>query len=189
MSDAREKWDARYAVEGYVHGRQAAPFLIAQAERLPQSGAALDIAGGEGQNAVFLAQRGLSTRIIDISTQGLRKARALAKDNGVELTLDLRDLTRSPLPGGPYQVILCFHYKQPELADAISDALAPGGILLVELCTTDNLALHPHPSRRFCVAPNELIGWFPALAVRSYREGEDHGRIVAQLVAEKPRNK
>ena len=152
----RQKWDDRYAEDRYVYGAEPSSFLEDERARLPTSGRALDIAAGEGRNAVFLASLGLQTDAIDISAVGLRKAERLASERGVEIQVILRDLTRSPLPDGPYDLIICMHYKQPDLAEPISERLAPGGLLLMELPTLKNLELHKHPSKRYLVESNEL---------------------------------
>ena len=39
---------------------------------------------GEGRNAVFLAQKGHQVTGIDISSVAIKKARQLAKENGVQ---------------------------------------------------------------------------------------------------------
>ncbi|MCA9670344.1 MAG: methyltransferase domain-containing protein [Myxococcales bacterium] len=187
MSEAdRLKWDARYSTGDYVYGAQPAPLLVEQRALLPDGGRALDIACGEGRNAVYLAKQGFEVDAIDISAVGLRKARELAEGNGVEIRVGLHDLEQGSLPEGPFDVVLCIHYKQRDLVDAISEALAPGGVLVVEIATVDNLELHKHPSRRFLVARNELLAWFPTLRPLHYREGVFHGSHVAQLIAQKP---
>lgn len=182
----RLKWDERYARDGFLYGEEPLPFIAEQAQRLPARGRALDVACGEGRNSVFLAQHGLDTVGIDISAIALRKARQLARSRGVDLEVQLWDIERSFLPEGPFDVIVCTHYKQRDLTGAITESLASGGLLLMELHTVANLQLNPHPSRTFLVEHNELLGWFPELIVESYRETELDGQAVAQLVGRKP---
>ena len=69
------RWDARYREEGDRH-RAPLPFLVAHEARLPRLGKALDLAGGAGANAVWLARRGLEVTLADVSPVGL----ALAQD-------------------------------------------------------------------------------------------------------------
>ena len=182
----RDRWDARYAGDGYLHGTDPAPFLVEQRHLLPAGGRALDVAAGEGQNAVFLAEQGLDVTAIDISSAGLRKARQLAEGRGVAVRTRLWDLSSAKLPDGPFDVAVCLHYKQRALAPRMAEVLTPGGLLFIELCTVANLALHRRPSRRFLVEPNELLGWFPTLSLVSYQEGVFGGRAVARLVARRP---
>lgn len=185
MSDAREKWDARYEDPSYGGGPPSG-LLTDNEALLPGSGRALDIACGACRNAIYLAQRGLDVIGLDISTVGLRRAREAAERDGVSVNLQLWDLERSLLPEGPFDVIACIHYYQPNLAPAIAEALAPGGLLFVETHTTANLQFSSQPSRRYLVEPNELMTWFPTLQLSSYRELTTDDQAVAQLIARKP---
>lgn len=181
---ARERWDARYGkTEGYLFGEEPSPLLADQ--QLPSSGQALDIACGEGQNAVYLAQQGLEVTAVDISVVGLRKARRLAASRGVEIRELLSDIELAGIPQGPFDLIVCIHYMQRDLAEKITEALAPGGLLVMELHTVENLKRSPRPARPFLIATNELITWFPQLFVESYREQSDEQKAVAQLIARK----
>ncbi|PID38133.1 MAG: SAM-dependent methyltransferase [Proteobacteria bacterium] len=184
MSDARRKWDARYENPSYGSGPPS-ELLTDNEALLPSSGRALDIACGACRNAIYLAERGLDVVGLDISTVGLRRAREAAEAAGVDVSLQLWDLERSLLPEGPFDMIACIHYYQPSLAPAIAEALAPGGLLVMETHTTANLQFSSQPSRRYLVEPNELLTWFPTLQLSSYSELKGDGRAVAQLIARK----
>jgi 2-polyprenyl-3-methyl-5-hydroxy-6-metoxy-1,4-benzoquinol methylase len=58
-------------------------FLVAETKDLPP-GRALDLACGEGRNAVWLAERGWEVVGIDFSDVALEKARALADARSVD---------------------------------------------------------------------------------------------------------
>src|SRR5262245_38833917 len=128
MSEAdRAKWDARYASPGYVFGSQprsvlqslgGSPKSRSVVRRLtgelekgyPASRPrALDVACGEGQNAVWLAERGFDVCAVDISPVGLNKARALAASRGVHVDFREVDL-EGFVPDGSYDLIVCTHY-------------------------------------------------------------------------------
>jgi tellurite methyltransferase len=181
----REKWDARYEDPSYG-GREPSTLLSENDALLPSSGRALDIACGAGRNALYLAQRGLDVVGLDISAVGLRRAREAAEAAGATIGVTLWDLERSLLPDGPFDLIACIHYYQPNLAPAIAEALAPGGLLFMEMHTTANLEFSPRPSRPYLVEPNALMTWFPTLQLTSYRELTDDTQAVAQLIARKP---
>jgi hypothetical protein len=67
MAEAdRRRWDARYR-EHEPGLRQPSGSLVALADLLPHAGRALDVAGGTGRHALFLAQRGLDVTLADIS--------------------------------------------------------------------------------------------------------------------------
>ena len=184
MSDARSKWDARYEDPSYGKGPPSA-LLAEHRELFPEGGRALDIACGAGRNTVYLAEQGLDVVGLDISAVGLRRTREVAQSKGIEVSVQLWDLERSLLPEGPFDLVACVHYYQPNLAPAITSALAPGGLLLVEIHTTSNLQFSPRPPRPYLLTPNELMTWFPELQTLSYREHIANEQAVAQLVARK----
>src|SRR5262245_5584096 len=128
MSEAdRAKWDAKYA------GGEAAPIepskvLVELAGYLPSQGRALDVAGGGGRHAIWLAQRGLEVTIADVSSVGLAIARQRAAAAGVELATLQIDLEQESLEAGPFELIvsLCYLWR-PILIAQIAKLLAPRG--------------------------------------------------------------
>src|SRR5262245_17160647 len=124
------RWDARYR-EGKVGAQKPSPFLIAQEGKLPRCGRELDVAGGAGGNAVWLAQRGWDVTIADISPVGLALAAKEAKDAGVTLRTLTIDLEREPFPPGPWELIVCVRFLHRPLFAAMPDELAAGGMLIV----------------------------------------------------------
>ena len=107
-------------------------------------GRALDIACGEGRNAVWLAEHGWRVTAVDLSSVGLAKARQLAAARGVEIELVHADvLAWDPEPRA-FDLVAVIYLQLPhdELAAALeraSDAVAPGGTLLVLGHDTTNL--------------------------------------------------
>lgn len=78
-------WERRYSKQAYAYGTEANDFLRRVAPELPTEGRALLLGEGEGRNAVFLALRGLEVTAVDLSKQGLAKARRLAERRGVRI--------------------------------------------------------------------------------------------------------
>src|SRR4051812_9854296 len=71
-------WDERYAAAEL--GWSASPNRFVAAELADLSpGRALDLAAGEGRNALWLAERGWQVTAVDFSRVGLEKARALQR--------------------------------------------------------------------------------------------------------------
>jgi SAM-dependent methyltransferase len=73
--DARA-WDERYAATELVWSATPNQFVEAELAELPP-GRALDLAAGEGRNAIWLAERGWSVTAVDFSQVGLDKGRAI----------------------------------------------------------------------------------------------------------------
>ena len=184
----RQRWDRKYDRSEYVYGTEPSRFLVQQIVHLPAAGRALDLAAGEGRNAVFLARRGLTVDAIDISAVGLAKAQKLAREHGVEIRTIVADLEHFSLPRETYDVVVVFNYLQRDLFDDLEAALRPGGVLVYETYTVAHLEIPgAHPmSRAYCLEAGELRSAFPGLEVLEYRETVDEKRAVASLVAKRP---
>lgn len=139
----REEWNRRYAGSELLWTAQPNRFLVAETEHLP-AGRALDLACGEGRNAVWLAERGWEVVAIDFSDVALEKARALADARGVEAEWIHADLLEfEPSPKG-FDLVIAFYLQVP--ADArtpvlqrAAGAVASGGTLLVVAHDSSNL--------------------------------------------------
>lgn len=72
-------WDAKFAVDEYVYTKVENRFVKEFCSDL-NPGKAIDLAGGEGRNTVWLATLGWQVENIDISPAGLAKSRRLAQE-------------------------------------------------------------------------------------------------------------
>lgn len=186
MSDFdRDKWNAKYSDSGFAPSEPSA-VLTGLAEYLPPCGRALDIAGGGGRNAIWLAKRGLETTLADISAVGLKLARKRAAALGVKInTLEI-DLEQQPLPAGPFAVISCVCYLGRDLFPRFPEILAERGILIVIQPTRKNLERHEKPPFDFLYKEAELRNLVAGLQILRYEEGwSADGRHDAVLVAQK----
>ena len=183
--DERERWNARYAAQG--ERALAAPnaFLRAHLAMLPK-GTVLELAMGEGHNAIFLAQHGFSVTGVDISDVAVARALRLADITGVTIEARQADLSTLTLPVDTYDVVACFHYLQRNLLPQIVDALRPGGMVIYETFSREQ-AQHGHPTNpAYLLQPNELLQTFQALRIRVYRDVVVEGpQAVVSLIAEK----
>lgn len=180
----RVRWDARYA-EG-APGSEPSPFVTSLDALLPRRGRALDVAGGAGRHAVWLARRGLTTTLVDVSPVGLDLAREAARAGGVALDARAADLERDGLPAGPWDVILDFHYLQRSLFPAFAQALAPGGLLVFVQPTRRNLERHPRPGAAHLLEEGELarlVADLPLDVLRLDEGWTEEDRHEARLVA------
>lgn len=195
----REKWNAKYAPDEYVMGESIKPFLRLVETSIPHSGRSLDLACGEGQNAVWLARRGMEVTAVDISARGLEKLNGLARKRGVEgrVAMIEHDLDGGlPQPGGasnlftaggtptslkgPFNLVTCIHFYTPKGIAQARELLAPGGLLVVETL----LKAGENPSK-FGAEPGEVLTFAGGLHVHYYREGFATGRPTARLIAQR----
>jgi dihydroneopterin aldolase len=154
-----------------------ARFLQDQLHLLPK-GAALDVATGQGRNALYLASLGYAVEGMDRDEQALATLAARAKERNLSnITLRLMDLEADPkrlpdLPAERYDVVLVFFYLYRPLFPVLLHTLRPGGMLLYETFLIDNHLRHHHPRRKeFCLAHNELLHLARDLRVLHYDEG------------------
>jgi SAM-dependent methyltransferase len=136
-------WDERYGTAEFVWSTEPNRFLPpAVADLTP--GRALDLACGEGRNAVWLATRGWRVTGVDFSAVGLEKAARLATASGVRAEWIRADVTAWASPPSFDLVIVLYLHLLPAGRGAAlgtaARALAPGGTLVVVGHDLANLA-------------------------------------------------
>ena len=191
----REDWDRKYAVVESLWALKPNRFLVAEVKGLAP-GRALDLACGEGQNAIWLAALGWDVTGVDFSNVAIAKARARAVRDGVAATFVCADLVEyEPEPGAfDLVVILYLHIAADELRGVLakaSTALAPGGTFVFvghDLTNmTEGVGGPSDPSIH--VTPDQIASELPGLEIekaeRVFRdvEGEDRDAIDALVRA------
>lgn len=139
----RDDWNERYRTKELVWTGEANRFVVAETADLPP-GRMLDLAAGEGRNAVWFAERGWQATAVDFSDVAMAKAAALAAARGVSIATEVADVTRyRAVPGGYDLVLICYLQVPAEDRKAAvthaADAVAPGGTLLVVAHDRSNL--------------------------------------------------
>ena len=140
-------WNQRYEQSELVWSASANVWVQEVTQDLP-AGWALDIAAGEGRNALWLAARGWQVTAVDFSDVALQRARALAEehlgdDAGRLVTLEADVQTWVP-EARSYDLVLVVYLHLPEqerrpVMRAAAEAVAPGGTLLVVGHDLENL--------------------------------------------------
>ncbi len=139
-------WDDRYAkaaAEGAAVWSIEPNEWIAQVTGALPPGTAVDLAAGEGRNALWLASRGWSVTAVDFSATGLSIGRRRAAAAGVELGWVTADATTWVSPT-PVDLVVIAYLQLPavQLTAAISHAilsLAAGGTLALIGHDSENL--------------------------------------------------
>jgi cyclopropane fatty-acyl-phospholipid synthase-like methyltransferase len=113
-------------------------------DALPGTGRILLPAEGEGRNAVHAARRGWEVNAFDISTAGRDKALRLAAKHGVTIRYEIADYRSAPIDAGAYDAVaLIFAHIHEQERRAVHrrliDALGPGGTMIVEAYSQDQL--------------------------------------------------
>jgi len=141
-----DQWEERFAGAEFRFGREPNPFLLRCKPLLPVSGKALAVADGEGRNGVWLARQGLDVVSTDFSPTAQDKARALAAEHDVAVTLIEADAHAWDYPEAAFDVVVeVFTQFSPPDGRALKwagmrRALKPGGLLIVVGYTPKQLA-------------------------------------------------
>ena len=140
-----EAWNARYAASEMLWGVEPNRWVVAETADLPP-GRALDVACGEGRNALWLAKHGWDVTGVDFSPVALDRARDLEAASGATVRWIQADAHDSGTWGGGYDLVLMAYLHLPPVSrcDALraaARALAPGGTLLVVGHDLTNLTL------------------------------------------------
>ncbi len=187
MDGDRERWNARWR-ERAGDLEDASLFIADQAALIPIRGKALDLAGGAGRNAIWLARHGLDVTLVDVSDVALDKAEQRAHRMGLTDRMRfLRVDLEGPLPFAPlFDVVVVVHYLDRERRDSFADLLLDGGILVVANPTVTNSERHARPSADYLVERGELASWvcnreLELLATRE--DWNDEGIHEASLIA------
>jgi SAM-dependent methyltransferase len=182
----REDWDARYSGVDSVWARRPNRFLVAEVEGL-EPGRALDLACGEGQNAIWLAQGGWQVSAVDFSEVAIEKARARSTEAGVAVELECADLLDYEPQPGAFDLVaaLYFHVHADERAlilERAASALAPEGTFLFVghdlLNLTEGVGGPSDPS--LLCTPDDVAAELPGLVIvraeRVHRDVADADR-------------
>lgn len=187
MSEAdRLKWNTRYAQDSAP--AEPSSLITALDAELPRTGSALDLGGGTGRHALWLAKRGLSLTIADISERANAIAEQAARKAGVHLRVINLDIDTQPIPEGPWDLLFSFHFLWRPMFTIAPIILNPGGILVFVQPTLKNLERHSKPGADFLVAEGEIreLVLQNKLEILRYDEGWlSEGRHEVRLIARK----
>jgi SAM-dependent methyltransferase len=141
------EWDRRYGGRELLWTGEPNRFLVSETAGLGP-GRALDLACGEGRNAVWLAQQGWQATGVDFSAVAIEKARRLAAANAVSAEWIVADLLEYRPEVGAFDLVLLFYLQVPvvqrrEIVRAAAAAVAPGGTFLLVAHDRSNLE-HGH---------------------------------------------
>ena len=207
----RERWNQKYREKsaakmqaGTPRKTMPDPFLgWAFSEYIgplfPHGGRALDLAGGTGRHAIWLAQQGWQVTLIDISETGIDEARKNAGPLASHIRFVVDDLTQfkaaqiqfgdpsepasETISGATFGVVMGFFYLQRNIFPEIVKALRPGGLLIYKTYTLAQTKLASGPKNpAHLLAPGELLQLARELRVLHYREVVAEN-ATAELVA------
>ncbi len=135
-----DAWNERYRDSELIWSAGPNQFVEAELSGLPP-GRALDLAAGEGRNAIWLARRGWQVTAVDFAQTGLDKGRTLAGDLPVEWVCADATAWRGD---SSYDVCVVAYLQLPadDRRAAVRNGFAsvrPGGVFLLVAHDSTNL--------------------------------------------------
>lgn len=119
------------------------PAIMKLAETDQITGSVLDVGCGTGENILYLAERGLAAAGIDGAPTAIRKARAKAKQRGLEVHFEVADALNLPKPQHQFDTVIdsgLFHVfsdeERPRFRASIGQVIRPGGTYVL-MCFSD----------------------------------------------------
>jgi SAM-dependent methyltransferase len=165
-------WDARYAAApDLVWSREPNRFVVEELAGL-SPGRAVDIAAGEGRNALWLAERGWRVTAVDFSGVAIDRGRRLAAEHGLTVEWLVADLTGYVPPEDCFDLVLLAYLqllsdRMARVLGKAAAALAPGGTLLLVGHDVSNLTdgIGGPQDRRVLLTPEAVTVALPGLRI------------------------
>ena len=193
----RERWNAKF-LAGEAQKTEPNQLVVEACSQLTP-GRALDLAGGAGRHAIWLAQRGWQVTLADVSDEGLAVARRRAEAHGIALapggsgaqsarssgSITLRreeaaETVAWARSAHRFDLIVAVRVLLRELFDELPGLLAPNGLLVTMTFTSEHARFASGKSTRYALRPGELGAAFPALKTILYREENGEAALVAR---------
>lgn len=168
-------------------------FLVESFDLLPR-GVALDVAMGNGRNAVYLATRGFDVDGVDVNPEVVEQARTRARRLGAPIRAVVGNVEDGTyiVPVDSYDVVVVFNFLHRPLFRDIRDGLKPGGVVVYQTFTTEQAAFGPPRDPAHLLRPGELREAFADWEILRHDEGIEEGTpdappcALAGIVARKP---
>ncbi len=189
-NSVKQKWDKIYRQQSWG-GHSALSVLTENAFLLPGTGNALDLACGQGANAIFLAKNGFHTDAWDISDIVIKQLQQYADLADLNINAQEQDINTKLLVECSFNVIVVGYFLDRGLCDGIVAALKTGGLLFYQTYTREKSRPQGPVNPDYLLAENELLAQFDSLRVVFYRENGVIGncgeglRNVAQFIGQK----
>jgi tellurite methyltransferase len=182
MNPDRDRWNAKF-LAGEAQLLAPDPFLLEVCSDL-RPGCALDLAGGAGRHAIWLAQHGWRVTLSDVSDEGIALARLRCAEASVAVDFRRESLAETVAwatgSGIRFNLITVFWFLARKAFADLPALLAPCGLLVYKTYTSENARFANGKSTQYALYPDELRTAFPTLETVLYREAEGVSELAAR---------
>ena len=187
--DQRARWDRKYQ-EGLPSLTEPDPFFISAYEQyvnpsLSKAGVALDLGGGLGRHALWLASRGWQVTVVDVSDVAIGKLSQAALELNVNVDLFAGDAADYRLEPAHFDLIVLFYHLDRGLFPRIVSALKPGGLLICKMSLRWDSGERLTTASANPLHRNELPSLVPELDVLHHQERPVRDRGVVEFAGRK----
>jgi tellurite methyltransferase len=182
-ADDRSRWNKEY-YERVLRAYPPPDALLVAYAPIPDGPVprrvALDLAAGQCQNAIWLAEQGYLVNAMDISHVALERGRAeMAMRNLRNVNFIQADLDSARMLENVYDLVCCFRFLDRKLFPMIKASVKPGGMVVYQTFNIRMQKRKPHASPEYLLNLRELPQHFAGWEIRHDEEVGDITRMVA----------
>jgi SAM-dependent methyltransferase len=184
--EQRSHWDLKYE-QGLPSLEKPDPFFVSAfeefvADQFPNGGAALDLAGGIGRHALWLAKKNWDVTVVDISEVAIRRLRERARELDLSLNLFALDAEEYFFEVAKFDLIVVFYHFDRDICAKLLSALRPRGFVVCKSSLIWDSYDGPVPANLWPLAKREVLALFPSLQVKVHQERPVRDRGVVEYV-------
>jgi SAM-dependent methyltransferase len=138
-------WDQKYSVDEYVYTTEVNRFVKEHLSDLA-AGKMIDLAGGEGRNTIYFAEKDWQAENVDLSAVGLVKCEKLARERNVQELVFTTNASALDFVSklAPVDLGVCAYLQIPQAQLAVAIArlvenIRPGGVFFGVWHALENL--------------------------------------------------
>lgn len=182
-----ERWERRWRERATPVGAPER-FVVERLADIP-AGRLLDVAAGDGRNALWLARQGRAVTALDIAPTAIARLEQAARDRGLVVAARVADLDAPDALAGmaPFAGLIVVRYKPlPAQWARLLAMLEPGGRVFMCSFRAAQHATRGFPLA-FCLDRAEMLGLLtPRLDLLAWQERDEGPDLLAASIWERP---
>jgi SAM-dependent methyltransferase len=189
MALDRSHWDIKYE-QGLPSLETPDPFFLSAFTQFvetefPNGGVALDLAGGIGRHALWLARKNWNVTVIDISEVAIRNLDQKTRQLDLSLGLFALDAKDYPFKPACFDLIVMFYHFDRDICSSVLSALRPGGFLICKSALSWDGHAGTAPTSAEPLQKGEILSVLSGLRVTHHQERPVRNRGVVEYVGRK----
>jgi SAM-dependent methyltransferase len=188
-TEARSHWDDKYK-QGLPSLERPDPFFVSAfndyvAGAFSGGASALDLAGGLGRHALWLARRNWQVTVVDISEIAIEKLGAKARELNLSLNLFAMDAKDYQFEAAQFDLMVMFYHFDRDTSERVLSALKPGGFFICKSSVLSRPYEGAAPPNLQPLQDDEILTIFPCLRLLHHRERPVRDRGGVEFVGQK----